>query len=188
MGWYPIDIDHETSTANIDIHITPGFELTGSGIISRKADSWHMAQPWEGFDYTIIASPDLKQKTVSHNKRKIEVVSLGFPDADADSVAVRSAEIMDYYTRLYRLEPNGRQLRIFLFPAGGGGAYSRRNFIVCCCQRYNEWLYQLLAHETGMPVLVAEDSLSCVGEGTGKSLENIELLKRVVMTSKKLRQ
>lgn len=149
MGWYPIDIDHETSTANIDIHITPGFELTGSGIISRKADSWHMAQPWEGFDYTIIASPDLKQKTVNHNNRKIEVVSLGFPDADADSVAVRSAEIMDYYARLYRLEPNGRQLRIFLFPAGGDGAYSRRNFIVCCCQRYNEWLYQLLAHEIG---------------------------------------
>jgi actin-like ATPase involved in cell morphogenesis len=49
-------------------------------------------------------------------------------------------------------------------------------------------LDQLLAHETGMPVLVAEDPLSCVGEGTGKSLENIELLKRVVMTSKKLRQ
>ena len=49
-------------------------------------------------------------------------------------------------------------------------------------------LDQLRAHETGMPVLVAEDPLSCVGEGTGKSLENIELLKRVVMTSKKLRQ
>ena len=49
-------------------------------------------------------------------------------------------------------------------------------------------LDQLLAHETCMPVLVAEDPLSCVGEGTGKSLENIELLKRVVMTSKKLRQ
>ena len=49
-------------------------------------------------------------------------------------------------------------------------------------------LDQLLAHETGMPVLVAEDPLSCVGKGTGKSLENIELLKRVVMTSKKLRQ
>ncbi len=44
----------------------------------------------------------------------------------------------------------------------------------------------LLSNETGMPVLVSEDALSCVGEGTGKSLENIELLKRVVMTSKKL--
>ncbi len=49
-------------------------------------------------------------------------------------------------------------------------------------------LDQLLSHETGMPVLVSEDALSCVGEGTGKSLENIELLKRVVMTSKKLKQ
>ena len=49
-------------------------------------------------------------------------------------------------------------------------------------------LDRLLSHETGMPVLVAEDALSCVGEGTGKSLENIELLKRVVMATKKLRQ
>ena len=49
-------------------------------------------------------------------------------------------------------------------------------------------LDKLLSHETGMPVLIAEDPLSCVGEGTGKSLENIELLKRVVMISKKLRQ
>ena len=46
-------------------------------------------------------------------------------------------------------------------------------------------LDKLLSRETGMPVLVSEDALSCVGEGTGKSLENIELLKRVVMTTKK---
>lgn len=48
-------------------------------------------------------------------------------------------------------------------------------------------LDKLLSKETGMPVLVSEDALSCVGEGTGRSLENIELLKRVVMTTKKLR-
>ena len=48
-------------------------------------------------------------------------------------------------------------------------------------------LDKLLSKETGMPVLVSEDALSCVGEGTGKSLENIDLLKRVVMTTKKLR-
>ncbi len=48
-------------------------------------------------------------------------------------------------------------------------------------------LDKLLSRETGMPVLVSEEALSCVGEGTGKSLENIELLKRVVMTTKKLR-
>lgn len=48
-------------------------------------------------------------------------------------------------------------------------------------------LDRLLSKETGMPVLIAEDALSCVGEGTGRSLESIELLKRIVMTPKKLR-
>ena len=46
---------------------------------------------------------------------------------------------------------------------------------------------KLISNETGMPVMVADDALSCVGEGTGKSLENLSLLKRVVMTSKKLK-
>ena len=45
----------------------------------------------------------------------------------------------------------------------------------------------LLSKETGMPVHIAEDALSCVGEGTGKSLESIELLKRIAMNSKKLK-
>ena len=49
-------------------------------------------------------------------------------------------------------------------------------------------LDKLIAKETGMPVIVADDALSCVGEGTGRSLENMNLLKRVVMTPKKLRQ
>lgn len=49
-------------------------------------------------------------------------------------------------------------------------------------------LDKLISKETGMPVIVADDALSCVGEGTGRSLEDINLLKRVVMTSKKLRQ
>ena len=48
-------------------------------------------------------------------------------------------------------------------------------------------LDKLISNETGMPVMVAEDALSCVGEGTGRSLENLTLLKRVVMTSKKLK-
>ena len=49
-------------------------------------------------------------------------------------------------------------------------------------------LDKLISKETGMPVIIADDALSCVGEGTGKSLENMNLLKRVVMTPKKLRQ
>ncbi len=47
-------------------------------------------------------------------------------------------------------------------------------------------LDRLLNKETGMPVHIAEDALSCVAAGTGGALESIDLLKRVLMTTKKL--
>ncbi len=39
-------------------------------------------------------------------------------------------------------------------------------------------LDKLLSQETGMPVYVAEDALSCVALGTGKAVENVDALKR----------
>ncbi|MDF2567961.1 MAG: rod shape-determining protein MreB [Oscillospiraceae bacterium] len=41
-------------------------------------------------------------------------------------------------------------------------------------------LDKLVAEETGMPVHVAENPLDCVAEGTGKVLENIDILKDVL--------
>lgn len=43
----------------------------------------------------------------------------------------------------------------------------------------------LLAKETGMPVYLAEDPLTCVVMGTGKALEEIDSLKRALISSRK---
>lgn len=43
----------------------------------------------------------------------------------------------------------------------------------------------LLSQETGMPVLIAEDALSFVGVGTGKALESLGLLRKVVLSHSK---
>ena len=47
-------------------------------------------------------------------------------------------------------------------------------------------LDSLLNKETGMPVHIAEDALSCVAVGTGRALETLDILKRVLMSPKKL--
>ncbi len=47
-------------------------------------------------------------------------------------------------------------------------------------------LERLLAEETGMPVMITEDPLSSVVLGTGRALEEIETLKKVLITSKKM--
>ncbi|MDS1029399.1 rod shape-determining protein [Bacillota bacterium LX-D] len=44
----------------------------------------------------------------------------------------------------------------------------------------------LVSEETGMPVHMAEDPLTSVANGTGKVLENIEVLKRVLISPKRL--
>ncbi|HLW48920.1 MAG TPA: rod shape-determining protein [bacterium] len=46
-------------------------------------------------------------------------------------------------------------------------------------------LDRLLAEETGMPVMLTEDPLSSVVLGTGRALEEIETLKKVLITRKK---
>ncbi|MHB1127736.1 MAG: rod shape-determining protein [Bacillota bacterium] len=47
-------------------------------------------------------------------------------------------------------------------------------------------LDRLVSEETGMPVHLADDPLSAVATGTGKVLENIEVLKRVLIPVKRL--
>ena len=44
---------------------------------------------------------------------------------------------------------------------------------------------KLIAERTEMPVYVAEDPLECVVKGTGKTLEDLERLKTVLINSRK---
>lgn len=48
-------------------------------------------------------------------------------------------------------------------------------------------LDKLIHEETGMPVMIADNPLDCVAIGTGKVLEEIETLKRVLITPRKLK-
>lgn len=47
-------------------------------------------------------------------------------------------------------------------------------------------LDRLVSEETGIPVHLAEEPLFCVAFGTGKVLENLDVLKRVLITPKKI--
>ena len=46
-------------------------------------------------------------------------------------------------------------------------------------------LDKLLSIETGIPVFVADEPLDCVVRGTGKTLEDLEKLREVLINSRK---
>lgn len=44
---------------------------------------------------------------------------------------------------------------------------------------------KLISQKTGMPVYVAENPLECVVNGTGKTLEDLEKLKTILINARK---
>ena len=48
-------------------------------------------------------------------------------------------------------------------------------------------LDKLVSQRTGMPVYVAENPLECVVKGTGKTLEDLEKLKTILINARKRR-
>jgi rod shape-determining protein MreB len=62
-----------------------------------------------------------------------------------------------------------------------------RGLVVCGGGALLSGLDQLLAHETLMPVRVAEDPLTCVVRGTGIVLEEIDTLNRVLLRTRRVR-
>lgn len=51
-----------------------------------------------------------------------------------------------------------------------------------------EGLNKLIEERTGIPTYIAEDAVSCVAKGTGKSLESLDVLERNMMSNKKFRR
>ncbi len=47
-------------------------------------------------------------------------------------------------------------------------------------------LDELIREETGMPVHIAENPLDCIAEGTGRVLDELESLRRILLTGRKL--
>src|SRR5260370_158854 len=62
-----------------------------------------------------------------------------------------------------------------------------RGLVVCGGGALLSGLDRLFAHETLMPVRIAEDPLTCVVRGTGIVLEEIDTLNRVLLRTRRVR-
>jgi rod shape-determining protein MreB len=62
-----------------------------------------------------------------------------------------------------------------------------RGIVVCGGGALLAGLDQLFAHETLMPVRIADDPLTCVVRGTGIVLEEIDILNRVLLRTRRVR-
>jgi len=129
------------------------------------------------------AHPDTSNSPKEGRKDKMEVkgrdLVSGIPktlEIDAQEIREALSEPINAIVEAVRiaLERTPPELAADIVDKGivlaGGGALLRN-------------LDQLLREETGLPVVIAEDPLSCVVLGSGKVLDELDLLKQVTVTS-----
>lgn len=115
--------------------------------------------------------------------RRMEVKGRDLVSGIPKTLEINSSEILEALTETVNaiveavrvaLERTPPELAADIVDKGivlaGGGAYLRN-------------LDQLLREETGLPVVIAEDPLSCVALGSGKVLDELDLLRRVTVSS-----
>lgn len=104
--------------------------------------------------------------------RNIDITSLEVQEAMSESVG----DIIDVIKTT--LEKTPPELASDIMEKGvilaGGGALI-------------ENIDKLVSEKTGMPVFIAENPLECVVKGTGKTLEDLEKLKTVLLNARKMR-
>lgn len=148
-GWYPVCNGTSADHSHLQISITDGYLVSGSGIISRTADGmWEMEQPWEIFDNVILASPVLKSRRMNDNGTTIEIIYTNFPDADVDSTMNCSFDALKLFRRLYKVAVDeNTYIKFSLSASGASGGYSRKNFITLNSKGFNEYVLSNTAHE-----------------------------------------
>ena len=115
--------------------------------------------------------------------RRMEVKGRDLVSGIPKTLEINSSEILEALTETVNaiveavrvaLERTPPELAADIVDKGivlaGGGAYLRN-------------LDLLLREETGLPVVIAEDPLSCVALGSGKVLDELDLLRRVTVSS-----
>ena len=102
-AWFPVNLGYSNFNSKFLIYINDGFNITGSGILSKKKDCWEMKQAWGSFDNVIIASNSLQSKVLKKNSLYIETdfSAKDFPDGDPDSVLTECKNVLNLFEEIF---------------------------------------------------------------------------------------
>ncbi len=144
-GWYPVCWDSRKFTSSFRLTIDDDYQITGSGMVSRKFDHWEMIQPWKSSDNVIIASRKLKSRIYNEDDIYIEIVYSELSDAEADSVLMECKYISKLYQNFYG-NTDSTYLKFVIIPYMQGG-YGRENFATLRTKRFDNNTRGGIAHE-----------------------------------------
>ena len=146
-AWYPVHEESKSFIAEAKIRTQEDVEISGSGLVTKKNGFWHMAQPWESFDILLVASKELKAKTIQKNNITVETVYTTFPNSDIDSIVVAFTDVLDFFGPRFGEQDGEVYLKFIIDPTEGRGGYGRKNLIRMKASQFSYYFKLGIAHE-----------------------------------------
>jgi len=100
-GWFPVHEASRNFTSKLKIQIDEGYKINGSGLIEKKDGCWTINQPWPSFDMVVVASKDLKYKTLEEKNAKIELVYKDYNEPDVDSTLNECTFVINLFEKKF---------------------------------------------------------------------------------------
>jgi hypothetical protein len=146
-AWYPVHEESRNFISEVRVFIDKDFKISGSGLVTKKGNYWHMTQPWESFDILIVASKELKVKKIEENNILVETVYTTFPESDIDSIAEAFTEVLEFFNPRYGKQEGEVYLKFIIDPTEGTGGYARKNLIRLKVSNFSYYFKLGIAHE-----------------------------------------
>ena len=146
-AWYPVHEESRSFTAEARIWTEEDVKISGSGLVTQKDSCWQMTQPWESFDILIVASKDLKTKTIENKNIRVETVYSTFPKSNIDSIVEAFADVLEFFSPRFGSQDGEVYLKFIIDPTEGRGGYGRKNLIRLKASSFSNYFKLGIAHE-----------------------------------------
>lgn len=144
-AWFPVNTESYSYTSKINLVIDKGYHVSSSGIVTDNKQYIELSQPLQGFDMVIIASKNLKTKSLNANNVHIEVVYSELSELEADSIITECKYAFELYQKLFE-KRDSSYFKFVIAPFDGGG-YSRKNFVSMRSKKFNLHTRTGIGHE-----------------------------------------
>lgn len=145
-AWFPLNNESKHTTSSILISIDEGYEVSGSGMMSKQGKCWKMETTWPTYDNVILASKALKTEQIRKGDVAVDIVYTTFPSKDVDSTAAMCRKAYSYFSSINGKLPKS-YLKFVISPFDGGGGYGRSKFFSLRAASLNTYLIGGIAHE-----------------------------------------
>ncbi len=127
-GWFPYDPESNHFAFDIAVQVDAGYKVTGNAAVEGGRGRWRLRSGRPSTDMVLVASPNLRTRTIVRDGVLIRVDFVDADDTITDRLLGDVRKMIELYSKWYGRAATD-SLTLLLSQRSAGGGYSRQGFL-----------------------------------------------------------